>query len=110
MPVSGVMGGKLALAALALVAVTPAAHALAPLYDPVVLNIGVNCQWQQSCERRQRKALKSARSFIARSNPPLWKIHLCNRNASRGTARIDWVGFNACIRNTQLPAPRSRRR
>jgi len=105
------MWGKVALAGLAFAAAAASpARATAPIYDPVALNIGISCQWQQSCERRQRKALKSARKFIAASNPPLWKIHLCNRNASRGTARIDWVGFNACIRNTQLPAPRSRRR
>jgi hypothetical protein len=110
MPVSGVTGGKLALAALAVVVVTPAAHALAPLYDPVVLNIGVNCQWQQSCERRQRHAMDGARKFIAKSRPPLWRIQLCNKNARRGPARIDWVGFNACIRNPSLaPLPRRRR-
>lgn len=109
MPVSEVMGGRLALAALALVAATTPAHALAPLYDPVVLNIGVNCRWQQSCERRQRHAMKDARKFMATKRPPLWRIQLCNKNARRGPARIDWIGFNSCIRNPTLaPLPRRR--
>ena len=98
---------------LALTAAASKAGAVAPLYDPVSLNIGINCQWQQSCQRKQTKALGSARKFIAKTNPPLWRIHLCNRNARRGQSRIDWVGFNSCIRNTTLlppPPPRPRRR
>lgn len=103
------MWGKVALAGLALAAASPPARATAPIYDPVALNIGISCQWQQKCERRQRKALKDARKFIAATNPPLWKIHLCNRNASRDPARLDWVGFNACIRNPLLSPSRRRR-
>jgi hypothetical protein len=103
------MGGKLALAALALLASRADSHALAPLYDPVVLNVGISCQWQRSCERRQLKAMSSARKFIARTHPPLWRIQLCNRNAWRGAARVDWIGFNNCIRNKRLrPSARSR--
>lgn len=78
------------------------ARAAAPLYDPVFLNIGINCQWQQRCEQRQRAAMADAARFIAARHPPLSKIHLCNRNARRGTARVDWVGFNSCIRNSHL--------
>jgi hypothetical protein len=95
----------------ALAGVTSEARATAPLYDPVVLNIGISCQWQQSCQRRQMKALRAADKYIARENPPLWRIHLCNKNARRSQARVDWAGFNACIRNRHLtpPAPQPRR-
>ena len=105
------------MAALALTAAASQGGAVAPLYDPVSLNIGINCQWQQSCQRRQMKALSKARKYIAATNPPLWRIHMCNRNARRGTARLDWVGFDSCIRNTRLlppppppPRPHVRRR
>jgi putative component of membrane protein insertase Oxa1/YidC/SpoIIIJ protein YidD len=101
------MRSKIALAALALIG--SQADALPPLRDPARLNIGVNCRWQPSCERRQLKAMKEARQYVARGRPPVWRIHLCNRNAARGIARIDWVGFNQCIRNTSL-RPRRRGR
>lgn len=104
-----VMGAKVVLALLALIGGGPEASAMAPLYDPVVLNIGINCQWQQSCEQRQRSAMMHAAQFIAATHPPLWRIHLCNRNARRGPARVDWVGFNGCIRNSSLPPPPPRR-
>jgi hypothetical protein len=97
------------LVALALAACAQQARAAAPLYDPVILNIGINCQWQQHCERKQRDSMKDAARFIAARHPPLWKIHLCNRNARRGSARIDWVGFNSCIRNGSLEEPPRRR-
>jgi hypothetical protein len=107
-----VMGAKVALVVLALIGAGSQARALAPLYDPVVLNIGINCQWQQSCERKQRRAMTQAAEFIAETHPPLWRIHLCNRNARRGPASVDWIGFNGCIRNSSLvpPPPRRRRR
>ena len=106
------MGVKAALAALFLTMIAGgSAHAVAPIYDPVRLNIGVNCRWQQSCERRQLKAMKDALGYIAKYRPPLWRVHLCNKNAARATARIDWVGFNQCIRNSDLrPSGRARRR
>lgn len=106
------MGVKAALAALFLTMIAAGnAHAVAPIYDPVRLNIGVNCRWQQSCERRQLKAMKDARGYLAKYRPPLWRVHLCNKNAARASARIDWVGFNQCIRNNALrPSSRSRRR
>ena len=98
------------MAAIALIAWTGDGHAAAPLYDPVMLNIGINCQWQRSCERREIKAMSSARGFIARNRPPLWRIQLCNRNARRSIARIDWVGFDHCLRNPRLAGPTPRRR
>ena len=101
---------KFVLAAVATVAVDSKALAAAPLYDPVILNIGVNCQWQPRCERQQHSAMKDARRFIAREHPPLWRIQLCNKNARRGTARVDWIGFSNCIRNYSLGPLAQRRR
>lgn len=93
--------------AVAFAGVASEAPATAPLYDPVALNIGISCQWQQSCQRRQTKAMRAADKYIAKVNPPLWRIHLCNKNARRGQARVDWIGFNACIRNTKLLPPKA---
>ena len=98
------------MAALALLASGADGHAVAPLYDPLVLNVGINCQWQQSCERRQLSAMTQAHSFIARAHPPLWRIQLCNKNARRSASRIDWAGFNDCIRNANLRPPRAQGR
>ena len=92
--------GRVGFAALALVAAASEGRAMAPLYDPVALNIGINCQWQPQCQSKQHKAMSDAAKFIAAKHPPLSQIHLCNRNARRGTARVDWVGFNSCIRNS----------
>jgi hypothetical protein len=78
------------------------ARAVAPLYDPVALNVGINCHWEQLCERRQLKAMNTARRFISHKHPALWRVHLCNKNARRGTARLDWIGFDHCIRNPNL--------
>jgi len=110
LPASDVMGARFALAALALLAAASDAQATAPLYDPVTLNIGINCQWQQTCQRKHLKAMQSAHKYIAAKHPPLWKIHQCNRNARRSSSRIDWVGFNDCIRNTHLSPSAQRRR
>jgi len=98
-----------AVAAMALIAAGFEARAAAPLYDPVALNIGINCQWQQRCIGKQRRAMKDARNYMSAPGLPLWRIHLCNRNAARSPVRVDWVGFNNCIRNGSLqppPAPR----
>jgi hypothetical protein len=104
------MGARSVLAFVAFLSAGSEAPAMAPLYDPVVLNIGISCQWQQSCERRQRKAMTDAAEYIAATHPPLWRIHLCNRNAGRSRDRVDWIGFNACIRNPALTPPRRHRR
>jgi hypothetical protein len=101
------MGRTFAVAALALIASQAQGHMLAPLYDPVALNVGISCHWQRTCERRQLEAMAQARYYVAAARPPVWRIHLCNRNARRGTARVDWIGFDNCIRNASLrPAPR----
>jgi hypothetical protein len=78
------------------------ARPLAPLYDPVTLNIGLACQWQNRCVEAQMRAMRRAQSFVAKRKPPLWRIHQCNRNAARTGHRVDWTGFDNCIRNRGL--------
>jgi len=99
------MGWKVVVALAAFIGVRAPVYAVAPLYDAVALNIGVNCQWQKRCIGSQRRAMNDARKYIAKYNPPLWRIHLCNRNAARTRDRVDWVGFNNCIRNDALQPP-----
>jgi len=88
----------------ALIIVPPGALAEARpmLYDAVALNIGVNCQWQQQCMGKQRNAMKRALYYVETRRPPHSRIQLCNRNASRGRNRVDWIGYENCIRNTSL--------
>lgn len=93
------------------------ARATAPLYDASALNIGLNCQWQQHCIRKHEGAKKRALKYVEKYDPPAWRVQLCNRNARRGSLRVDWVGFNQCIRNASLrppppppPPPRKKRR
>ena len=77
-----------------------------PLADPVTLNIGINCQWQQQCIKSQTKAMKRSLKYVKQAQPPLWRVQMCNRNAGRQRLRVDWVGFDNCIRNTVLrPLP-----
>jgi len=92
----------LAVAALAAIPLSASSGRTAVLHDPVALNIGVNCQWQTRCMAQQRSAMKRALSFVAKARPPQWRIQLCNRNARRGGNRVDWVGFDHCIRNSLL--------
>ena len=94
-------------AAPALLFLAAAAEArAAPLHDPVSLNIGLNCQWQQRCISEQKKAMKRALKYVKKEQPPAWRIQLCNKNAGRRRYRVDWVGFNNCIRNAALrPLP-----
>jgi hypothetical protein len=80
----------------------------APLHDPVVLNIGLNCQWQQRCIAQQHHAMKRALSYVSKKQPAAWRVQQCNRNAARSRNRVDWVGFDNCIRNASLkPSPRA---
>ena len=82
--------------------------AAAPLHDPVTLNIGLNCQWQKGCMAQQHHAMKRALSYVSKKQPAAWRVHQCNRNAARNRNRVDWVGFDNCIRNAALrPAPRA---
>ncbi len=87
-------------------AAAASARSPAPLYDPVSLNIGLSCQWQQQCIEDQTKAMKRALKYVKNKRPPSWRIQTCNRNASRKRFRVDWVGFNNCIRNASVrPLP-----
>ena len=61
-----------------------------------------------SCMSEQRLAMKRALSYVAKQRPPHWRVEMCNRNAGKGGYRVDWVGFDHCIRNTALrPSARS---
>ena len=73
-----------------------------PLYDPVVLNVGFVCRWEARCMDRQKDAMRSALKYVRKRNPPVWRIQLCNRNAGRRGQRVDWIGFDHCIRNEAL--------
>jgi len=95
----------LAVAALAAIPLAASPAHTPVLYDGVTLNIGVNCQWQPRCMKQQRAEMNQALKFVAKALPPQWRVQLCNRNASRGGNRVDWIGFNHCIRNLQLPHP-----
>jgi|SRR5688500_300378 hypothetical protein len=79
------------------------------LMKPAVLNIGRTCRWEARCMGRQERAMKRALSYVRNRRPPAWKVQTCNRNASRGRAKVDWIGFNNCIRNP-LVKPTARRR
>jgi hypothetical protein len=82
-----------------------------PLYDPIVLNVGFVCRWDARCMDRQQDAMKRALKYVRKKKPPIWRVELCNRNAGRRGQRVDWIGFDHCIRNEVLrPAPPSRRR
>lgn len=107
---------KCALASVAL-ALCPAGAAAAaqlpPLKNPAVLNIGFVCRWDDRCIDRQKGAMRSSLKYVAKYQPPAWKIQLCNRNAGRNGTRVDWVGFHNCVRNAELRPPakaRTRRR
>jgi hypothetical protein len=101
-----------AAAAAAVLPMGASAGARPILYDAVALNIGVNCQWQARCMGQQRAAMKRALAYVAKQRPPHWRVQLCNRNAGRGGYRVDWIGYDHCIRNPAMkpPARKSRRR
>lgn len=97
---------KVALALVMASCVTAAASAgtvlRGQLADPVSLNIGLTCQWDEDCMADHKTAMHKALKFVAKYRPPQWRIEQCNRNASRGKARVDWIGFNQCVRNEGL--------
>jgi hypothetical protein len=92
-------------------AAAPARLERPPLYDPVMLNIGFVCQWQARCMALQNGAMKRSLSYVRKKQPQTWRIELCNRNAARKRQRVDWIGFENCIRNPALrpPPPLARR-
>jgi hypothetical protein len=85
-----------------------AAQVRPPLYDSVSLNIGINCRWERKCIAVQQSAMHRSLSFVQARRPAPARIHMCNRNASRGRYRVDWVGFDNCIRNSSLGVYRGR--
>ena len=97
----GTAGLKLPLVGVAiLMTAAGTAWATPPLRDPVFLNIGFVCQWQEACIQRQKSAMKKALAYTKKYDPPAWKIHLCNRRAvQRRSGRVDWISYNNCIRN-----------
>jgi hypothetical protein len=98
-----------AAAALAVLSTPAVAEQQPLLYDAVALNIGINCSWQGRCMSSQRRAMNAALKYVARNRPPHWRVQLCNRNAHRGSARVDWIGFDHCIRNETLRPPPARK-
>ena len=105
------IAAAIVVAAAAVAAAPAPVHAkLPPLRDPVFLNIGFVCKWQERCMQRQQRAMRRALFFVKKHRPPDWKVQLCNRNASRRSGRIergrvDWIGYYNCIRNPSLRRP-----
>ena len=74
-----------------------------PLRDPVFLNIGFVCQWQEDCIQKQQKAMKQALAYGKKAKPTTWQVQFCNRRATfRRSGRIDWISYNSCIRSPKL--------
>jgi hypothetical protein len=98
---TAVKGGIAPLVLLAASFAVPA-QSRPPIQDSVRLNIGINCRWERSCIAAQQRAMNAALSYVRNARPAAARIHVCNRNASRGRYRVDWIGFNNCIRNATL--------
>ena len=89
---------------------TGAGAKLPPLRDPVFLNIGFVCQWQEACIQKQQKAMKAALAYGKKSKPANWAVQFCNRRATfRRSGRIDWISYNSCIRNPKVGGVAGRR-
>jgi hypothetical protein len=101
--------GALALSAPAVIGARERWDPVPPLRDPALLNIGFVCRWQSACMTKQDRAMRSSLNFVKTRKPPVWKIQLCNRNASRNGTRKDWAGFNRCIRNPAIRRQKSDR-
>lgn len=90
---------------LSLAMAAKAASTRGHLGDPVTLNIGLVCEWQQRCIAAQKSAMQKSLKYVAKYHPPQWRVHLCNRNAARSRLRVDWIGFDHCVRNEALRPP-----
>ncbi len=77
-----------------------------PAVHPVVRNINLLCGSQSACVQRQWRSMQNAFAFMRTKRPPVWKIEQCNRNAAKQRSRIDWIGFDNCIRNPKVKAPK----
>ena len=73
----------------------PSAAKLPPLHDPVFLNIGFVCQWQDPCIAKQQKAHKRSVTYMKKHKPASWQVQLCNR-------RADWISYYHCISNARI--------
>jgi hypothetical protein len=105
------MSWMLPLAAVLLLGDAASSASRAPLQDGFALNIGINCRWEQQCIRAQHFGMRAAVQYVERSDPPRWRIHQCKRNAWRYGNRLDWIGFNNCVRNAALrPQPPATKR
>lgn len=94
-----------AIAAGGMLGLTSRASTRPLLHDPVALNIGVNCQWQARCMMLQHAAMDRSLAYVAQARPAQWRVQMCNRNAGRGGYRVDWIGYDHCIRNLSLKRP-----
>ena len=101
-PMSSSLLVRWAIAALLLGTGTGAFASGAPLYDSIRLNIGLNCRWERTCIAAQTRAMNRALSYVKARHPSQPLLHLCNRNAKRSRYRVDWIGFENCIRNPRL--------
>lgn len=97
---------RLQMLALVALVVSAAASAQVRRAHPVIQNIGTLCKWQKACIAKQQHSMQRALSYVAVNRPASWRVHLCNRNASRARNKVDWVGFDACIRNKKLKRPK----
>lgn len=73
-----------------------------PIDNPVLLNMGFVCKWQNPCITKQERAMKRSLRYVRIKAVPVWKIRVCNLNSGRGGTRKDWVGFNNCIRDAAI--------
>jgi hypothetical protein len=74
----------------ALAGLTSSNRIVPPLNNPAMMNIGILCRWDTHCIKAQDKAMQTSLRFIAKSHPPIWKIHFSNRNASHaGSSGLD---------------------
>ena len=97
----------LALILAMMATVDAAAQRRPPPVHPVVRNINSLCKSQDSCVQRQWRGMQAAFAYMRAKRLPVWKIEQCNRNAAKQRSRIDWVGFNNCIRNPKVKAPKA---
>jgi hypothetical protein len=95
-------GGIFVLLLAVLAGIAQAAPRKAPLHDPVLLRIGILSRWERNCMKEQQSAMAAALRYVERKSPPPLRIHACNRNASRGSGKVDWIGFYNCIRNKRI--------
>ena len=95
-------GGIFVVLLAVLAGAVQAAPRKVPLDDPVLLRIGILCRWERGCMKEQQSAMAAALRYVDRKSPPPSRIHACNRNASRGSGKVDWIGFYNCIRNKRI--------